>query len=178
MQIQKEKREKSCVQTPDHEDIEQFDYWVRRLSMVLGILAAVAIMIMMIAVSADVIGRYIFNRPIQGAMELALLLMVVVDYLGLPITQVKHRHITVDVLYGLLPTRLRAASSILCSLIVLCVTGILAWQAILYSLRSVKIREYIAGIAAFPKYPSKVALAIGAIVFTIVIMSQLFLPRS
>lgn len=150
-----------------------FDVCVYWICKVLGILAAGAIMIMMISVAADVIGRYVFSHPILGAMELALLLMVVVVYLGLPVTQLEQRHITIDVLYNRLPSRLRTVINIISSFIVLGVGIILAWQAIKYALKSVKIGEYISGMASFPKYPSKIALAIGAIIFALAVATQL-----
>jgi TRAP-type C4-dicarboxylate transport system permease small subunit len=137
--------------------------WTKRASYVLAILSAVSILLMMLAVSADVIGRYVFDSPILGALEFALLLMVIVVFLGVGYTQTIEQHIAVDVIYMRLPRRLRLPVDIFNLLVVLSISIILAWRTVSHASYSISIGEYIPGMANFPKYPSKIALATGAV---------------
>ncbi len=70
--------------------------WVESLAS--GI-AGVLLIIMMLAIFADVAGRYFFNSPISGVRELASrYLMVGTVWLSLARTQRKGGHVAVDIL--------------------------------------------------------------------------------
>lgn len=69
----------------------------------LGGLAALLVLAMMSVTSIDVLGRYVFNRPLTGAFEITELLLAALIFLGLPITTQREEHITVDLLDSLLP---------------------------------------------------------------------------
>jgi len=147
--------------------------WTFRVSYLLAVLSAVAILLMMLAISADVIGRYAFDHPIMGAFEFALLLMVLVVFLGLAYTQLRGQHISVDVVYMRLPHRFRLPVDILNLIVLLFITSILAWKTVSHAAYSVSIGDYMPGMAHFPKYPSKVALAVGAVMLCAVVFVQL-----
>jgi len=65
---------------------------------IVGFFSLVAIVIMMMLTTADVILRYIFDRPILGSMEMTELLMVSIAGLSLAWCTLKSGHIRVDII--------------------------------------------------------------------------------
>lgn len=66
-------------------------------------LAGITLFAMMILTTADVCGRYFFNSPILGAVELTQIMLAMVVFLAFPTVTWREEHITVDLLDGLFP---------------------------------------------------------------------------
>lgn len=58
--------------------------------------SSVVILIMMLLTFADVIGRYILNKPIFGASEMISALLALTIFAGLGVTNARDDHITVE----------------------------------------------------------------------------------
>src|SRR6516164_8238629 len=66
------------------------------LDRVLGTAAAILLFCLMLLTTADVVGRYIFNRPIRGAFEITELLLLTLIFAGLPLASRADEHVTLD----------------------------------------------------------------------------------
>jgi TRAP-type C4-dicarboxylate transport system permease small subunit len=75
----------------------------RRIDAVLGIASSVLLFGMMLLTFADVLGRYLFNRPIRGAFEVTELTLLVLIFAGLPLVSRADEHVTMDFIDRLLP---------------------------------------------------------------------------
>jgi TRAP-type C4-dicarboxylate transport system permease small subunit len=84
------------VTTPDHQ-------WERRADAVLGIAASALLLLMMLLTFADVVARYLLNRPIRGAFEITELLLLVLIFAGLPLVSHADEHVTRDFIDRFLP---------------------------------------------------------------------------
>ena len=82
--------------------------WERRADAVLGIAASVILMAMMLLTFVDVVGRYVFNRPLRGGFELTELALLVLIFAGLPLVSRADEHVTMDFIDRLLGLRWRA----------------------------------------------------------------------
>jgi len=60
---------------------------------------------MMVLTFLDVVGRYLFNRPLRGAFELTELGLVVLIFAGLPLVSHANEHVTMDFIDKLLGRR-------------------------------------------------------------------------
>lgn len=69
---------------------------VRTLERLLAVGAASALVLLMLVVLIDVIGRNVFNHPLAAGTELTELLMVAVAFLSFPLLAWRQRDITVD----------------------------------------------------------------------------------
>jgi TRAP-type C4-dicarboxylate transport system permease small subunit len=69
-------------------------------------------------------------------------------------------HIAVDVVFTRMPAPLQRVIRAAC--LAFGFFGLVAWKGRELAWRSLIVREYAAGVVAFPLYPSKFALAIGA----------------
>jgi TRAP-type C4-dicarboxylate transport system permease small subunit len=57
---------------------------------------------MMLLTFADVVARYVFNRPLRGAFEVTELLLLVLIFAGLPLVSHAGEHVTMDFIDRLL----------------------------------------------------------------------------
>ena len=149
-----------------------------KFTKIFGVLAAFSILLIMIMVSADVFFRYFFNSPIIGAMEFSLMLMIAVIYLGLGYTEISDRHIVIDLFYKKLNIKYQHIISKINCIILLTISSILFWHSFADFLYSYEINEILPGMASFPKYPSKLCLSLGVLIYIFVIVSKLFSRRN
>ena len=66
------------------------------LDRALGLAAALLLFGLMSLTTVDVIGRYIFNRPLRGAFEITELLLLVLIFAGLPLVSFTNEHAVMD----------------------------------------------------------------------------------
>lgn len=64
-------------------------------------LACLSLFLMMLLTLVDVFGRYFFEAPIDGKVELTSMLMVGMIFTAMPIVTVADKHVAVDLLDGL-----------------------------------------------------------------------------
>ena len=65
--------------------------------------------LMMLLTFADVVARYLINRPIRGGFELTELTLLVLIFAGLPLVSHADEHVTMDFIDRILPPSLRGA---------------------------------------------------------------------
>ena len=70
--------------------------WERRADAVLGIAASALLMLLMLLTAVDVVGRYVFNRPLPGGFEMTELTLLVLIFAGLPLVSHADEHVTMD----------------------------------------------------------------------------------
>ena len=88
---------------------------------------------------ADVLGRYVFNVSVVGAVELTEMLMVGVIFTGIVLTTAKREHVAVDLLtVGLGPRgrRVQQAASHLLAIVISLLLGTVTWSQGLSALES------------------------------------------
>ncbi|HEY2188837.1 MAG TPA: TRAP transporter small permease, partial [Caldimonas sp.] len=66
------------------------------LQRVLGVLAAAILFFMMLLTAVDVIGRYLFNTPVNGGFEVTEIMLAALIYCGLPLVSARREHIVID----------------------------------------------------------------------------------
>ena len=105
--------------------------WERQADRILGIAASAILMAMMCLTFADVVARYVFNRPIRGGFEVTELLLLVLIFAGLPLVSHADEHVTMDFIDRLLRGRARAWLSRSVDLLVAALMFFMAWQVTL-----------------------------------------------
>jgi TRAP-type C4-dicarboxylate transport system permease small subunit len=90
--------------------------------------------IMIVLVAADAIGRYVFNHPIQGALEITELMMVFIVFLTFAYVESKDGHVRVDLIISRLPRKIQPYIEFLDVAISFGIIGIIVWQSVLYSM--------------------------------------------
>lgn len=77
----------------------------RVLQLTLEGVAGATLFGMMLLTTADVTGRYFFNSPILGTVELTQLMLAALVFLSLPVVCWRQEHISVDLLDAIFPAR-------------------------------------------------------------------------
>ncbi len=107
--------------TPEHK-------WERRADAALGVAASVLLFLMMLLTFADVVARYLLNRPIRGAFEITELILLVLIFAGLPLVSHADEHVTMDFIDRILPAALLRALVRLVHALCAALMFFLTWQ--------------------------------------------------
>lgn len=124
-------------------------------------IAAIFLLLLMLYVTGDVIGRYVFNRPLPGAYELAATFLAFIVFLGLAFGEKIGINIRLLTLHDRLGKRARGITDIITYIIGVFLSGLIAQQSWKWAIDSFVRGEYMEGQINFPYYPSKFATAIG-----------------
>lgn len=151
--------------------IEYLEKYSRLQARALNLVGVCAIPLIAINVTADVIGRYFFNRPIPGALDLSELLLVVVVCFALAYTASIREHMSVDVVTSRLGRRAEAILNVLTGLTGLAVLLLLTFYAALDG-----ITTYRSGLETsilhMPIYPFRFVVAIGFFALSLELICQ------
>lgn len=135
---------------------------VRSVEIGLGFVGALMLLAMMVIGAWDVIGRYLFNRPLTGALEISSMLMGGMVFLGWAYTLAQKAHTTVDIFFLLYPPRVQAVLSFFMMFLTLVLFALIAWQSI-----SVAMGDWSGGklvkVILIPIAPFKLLVSLGAI---------------
>src|ERR671924_1329100 len=105
--------------------------WERRADAVLGIAASAILFVMMCLTFVDVVGRYLFSRPIRGGFEITELALLVLIFAGLPLVSHGDEHVTMDFIDRMLPPRAVDALVRLVHALVAAMFFFLTWQMLI-----------------------------------------------
>ena len=153
-------------------------YWVRvidTINRVLFSVAAVAIVILMIQVILDVGGRYFFNRPIAGTLELVTYWwMPIIVFLSLGWAQRRGEHISVTLLTDTLSERLNRIVWTVGDVFGLIIVGMLtvfAWQG---AAKATGVGEAALGTAVVLIWPIKIVAVVGLAAYILQLVVTLY----
>lgn len=144
------------------------------ISYALAVVAALALALMMLHVTADVIGKYIFNSPIPGTAEVvASYYMVTAVFLPLAWVEVSEGSIVVELLYGLFPSAAKKVLLAVATALSACFYGGLAWLSWAPALHAWKIGEVVEGTWRVVIWPTKFLLPLGLALACLVMIIRL-----
>jgi len=90
--------------------------------------AAVALLLMGLLTTADVIGRYVFLNPIPGNSEIQELMMVVIIFLAMGYCTLQARHASADIIVSRVSRRARAILGSITWFLSAAIFGLIFWQ--------------------------------------------------
>jgi TRAP-type C4-dicarboxylate transport system permease small subunit len=105
---------------------ERLTRWLHHLS------GALLVALMMLTV-VNIVGRWLFDTPLQGAVELTEIGMVAIVFMGLAYAQVRDDHIRVDLLYQQLGARGRSVLDLFAALVSLATVALMSWRLWVYA---------------------------------------------
>jgi TRAP-type C4-dicarboxylate transport system permease small subunit len=95
----------------------------------------------MLLIGADVIMRYFFNKPIQGATEVCVMMMAWIAYLGLSYTLMTGQHMQLGLVYDKLAGRKAHVFAFLIYLLGFLLYAVLIYASWLVFIASYRINE-------------------------------------
>jgi len=149
---------------------------IQTLASLLAILAGLSLVLMMVHVTADVLGKYFLSMPIPGTAEVvASYYMIATVFLPLAYIEVHNRPIVVELFYDLLPRRLQPLLDILGTVGSVAFYAFLTWQSTKIAMDSFAIREIVEGAWKVVVWPSRFLLPLGLAVACLVLLLRLVL---
>ena len=147
--------------------------WLAEVERAGAAVASFTVFAMMCMVFTDVIGRKLFNSPVQGAVEVSELALPAIVYLGIAYVQAKREHIKLELfssrLSGLatwLQDLFVSFLSLAICVIITVLIGRSAWV-------SVAIAEHTMGVVDIPIWPAKCAVFLGFLLLSVRLVIQL-----
>jgi TRAP-type C4-dicarboxylate transport system permease small subunit len=107
------------------------DHFILAISRFFNIIGVTILLVMMFLVATDVLLRYIFNSPIEGAYEAIELMMAVVFCYGIAYTQRQKGHVSVNLITFRLSEKKQAIIKSFVSAISLGLFVLMTWQSFL-----------------------------------------------
>jgi TRAP-type C4-dicarboxylate transport system permease small subunit len=153
-------------------DIELVSRKLGWLSSKLAYVGAVALFGMMCLTAADVIGRYVFNRPITGVFELTEYLVLILIFSFIGYTQSQKGHVAVDLLLAKFPRGIRTIVEICNHFICLMLMGLITWMGVQKALDLKDVGEASPNLQ-IPAYPFVFFLVLGCAVMCIELLRDI-----
>lgn len=124
---------------------------------------------MMFLTALDVAFRYLFNRPIAGALELVEYMMAVLIPFSVAYCAHCRSHVAVEFIMEKLPSRVRQAVQIPVTLVTLVFLAVITWQTCLYVVETFESRV-TSSVLLIAAYPFVVPIALGMGAFTLILV--------
>jgi len=117
---------------------------------------------MVLSMSFDALGRYLFNNPIAGSYEINILYAFpMIVYLGLSYTYREKAHIAIDLIVDRVSEKYQYIMSIISALLVSVVAFLLLMQTGGRFLTAYNLNDVYVGVYNFPLYIGYLAVVIG-----------------
>ena len=146
--------------------------WILRINLACGLLSGIALLLMMVAGAADVIGTNLDlvglpSQPIPATFEFMATMMVVTVFLATALGQARRSHIRVEVLVKMLPPAGQRIMDLVQHILSAGMWALIAFYGWKSGLHSVAVGEYAPGLINFPVWPARLVLGFGATMMTL-----------
>lgn len=138
-----------------------------KINLFCAVLSGIALLLMMIAGTADVIGTNLDivglrSQPVPAAFEFVSTMMVVSVFMAVSLAQARRSHIRVSVIVAVFPVFLQKLCALLQYGLSAAFFLAIAWFGTKGALHSFNVGEYAPGLINFPIWPARFFLAFGA----------------
>ncbi len=136
-------------------------------------ISSIFLVVLMLVVTADVIGRYLFKHPVTGSEEIEGLLLLCAAVFAFSYAQRERRHIRIELLIEHLTYRSRLVFDVLNYLIGLAIISLISWQ-VFVAARNLFLNlqggTQLSETLDIPWLPFMIILGIGFAIFALVIL--------
>lgn len=126
------------------------------------LLGGIAVLLMCLYVTIDVIGRYTMNNPLPASFELPVILMVFIVFWSISYVQARGGHMRLEFLWRRFSPRGQDILDIVTAFIGLFIFAIITWQVWIWTKEALISNEQMEGVWGIPYFPARLGLTIGA----------------
>ena len=130
-------------------------------------ISSILIILLMFLVTADVVGRYIFNSPIPGTLEIGESAMVFIVFLAYAHTEATGQHIRIQLIERRATPRQLQLLNVVACLAGILIYGVICWQAWGQAMFSLSVDQRLTGWLRLPLYPTKFILVWGSFILVL-----------
>ncbi len=130
-----------------------------------------AFILMMLLTTIDVIGAKIFLRPVDGSLDLMMILQLLAMAFALGSSYITGRHVQVEFFTPLLPKLVQRITACFIQSLVLLLFIVMTWRLFAYGL-DLKIYGEVSATVRIPLYPFTFAAAVAFIPVCLVALAK------
>jgi TRAP-type C4-dicarboxylate transport system permease small subunit len=153
--------------------VSGLDKLITSINRVIHGLSKVVLFILMWLTCLDVLGRYLFNRPITGTYELTGLFMIIIVFLSFSVTQAFKEHVEITFLTDKFSPKGQAVLGMIIYLIFFLFLVIVVWQFVFYTQRLYDGHDISTNLR-IPLYLFSIIATIGMAVFALQVLREFF----
>ena len=142
----------------------------------LGVTSATVLFLMMMITAVDVIGRYVFNKPLAGGFEITEMLLAALIYCGLPLVSQRREHIVIDTFDPLMSARVKRALDVVAEIVCSVTLGGIGY---LIFRRAARVAEYgdTTSVLKWPLAPVAYLMGTMILIACLIHLSLIFVPH-
>ncbi|WP_176440924.1 TRAP transporter small permease subunit [Oceanicola sp. 22II-s10i] len=145
------------------------------ISLVLIIIAGIALMLMMVQVSADVVGKFVFTAPVPVTLEIvSYYYMVAVVFLPLAAVERMNGNIHVELIYARLGRAAKRVLDIISYLLFIWLIWLITTGTWTVALKKHKVGEFIMGSYPVVIWPTRYMVPIGCGLLLVLLVVKLY----
>lgn len=144
---------------------------VQRVVKSVNLITVVILCALALLTTADVVGRYVFNKPIRGTYELSELALVVMAFMGMSYTAIQKAHISISMFTNKLSAKSQAILDAINNSVGLVLFALIAWQGWGGAIEAIT-HHVTTDALKVPVYPVKMFVVLGSILFCLVLVMQ------
>jgi TRAP-type C4-dicarboxylate transport system permease small subunit len=142
----------------------------------LGSISSFLLVVMVLIVVINVVGRFFFKFPMFGTIELVELTMTVICFFAIPYTSVFRRHVRITLIIDHLSESIRRQLERVVSILNAAIFSLIAYQAIKNAMYYARNLAQCTDTLEIPIAPFKGVMAIGFVLLLVVEIIAVFRP--
>ena len=147
-----------------------------KLEAALGAASAVVLFAMMLVTTIDVIGRYLFNKPLAGGFELTEMMLAALIYCGLPLVSKRREHIVIDTFDAFMSRTVKRFFDVTADIVCFLTLGGIGF---LIFRRAARVAEYgdTTSVLKLPLAPLAYAMGTMIVIAALIHLVLIFVPH-
>jgi len=162
----------SATVLTDQTTLSRFDVLYLKLERFLTLIGGIVILLLVFLAVTNILGRWIFNFPVNGYIDWVEQAMAFMAFLGLAFTQRQGGHIRMDIVVGMLKGRVLWVAELVSTTIMFLLTLVLIYGSYLHFLRALNIGDSSLDID-LPTWPAKLVVPVALTVFSLRLLLQI-----
>ena len=152
--------------------IQGFEASVNRIARIFNAIGMAMLLVLLVLGVGDIIGRYVFSRPITGAKELSEVLLAMMVSFALAYTLALEAHVKADIVTSRFSTRLRVMIKLAISSLLLSLFSLMIWQGVKIGILYWDMSRLV-DILYIPLAPFQFLVCLGVLFLCLVLISQI-----
>ena len=146
-----------------------------KVSQVLLFISGLCCAVSMFLITADVVGRYFFNSPIPGTLEVTEFMLCMIVFGGLTYLEIRGEHVRILLIYSRLSAKAQFVLSVFAKGLGFLFFGLMTWQTFRNALHSFIIQEATWGEVSVPLWIGKSFIFLGCLILTLHLLGSFWL---
>lgn len=128
--------------------------FMKRINTVLALICGALVFLYMFLVGTNITGRYLFNHPVYGTLEIGQLVLASVIFFSLGYAQIEDAHIRVTAVQKILPRKWQDKFETAILIVGFLMMILMAWRSLPFAVESYELREVHMSVDV-PIWPTK-----------------------